>query len=181
MFCNHCGSPMALDQSFCSLCGKSTTGARVASAARMRVAEHVHVLAILWFVDGALLLVPALVMAVLAAVVTAPMAWHGVHNIAFVLAPGLFVVLCVIFLVSAALRFIAGWGLLKMESWGRAFALVMAFFELIHVPFGTALGVYTLFVLLPDAAGDEYRQISQTRPSAYRRSEASIQFAGKRV
>jgi zinc-ribbon domain len=181
MFCSHCGSPIARDQSFCSHCGKSTTGARIASAARMRVAEHVHVLAILWFVDGALLLLPALVMAALAAVVTAPMAWHGVDNIAFVLAPGLFVGLCVIFLVSAALRFIAGWGLLKIEPWGRAFALVMAFFDLIHVPFGTALGVYTLFVLLPDAAGDEYRQISQTRGSAYGRSEASLQFAGKRV
>ena len=181
MFCNHCGSPIALDQSFCSHCGKNTTAARIASAARMRVAEHVQVLAILWFVDGALLLLPAFVMAALAAVVSAPMAWHGANNIAFVLAPGLFVGLCVIFLVSATLRFIAGWGLLKMEPWGRVFALVMAFFSLIHVPFGTALGVYTLFVLLPDAAGDEYRQISQTRQSAYGTSESSLQFAGKRV
>jgi len=181
MFCNHCGSPIAPDQSFCSHCGKSTTGARIASAARIRVAEHVHVLAILWFVDGALLLLPAFIMAVLAAIVTAPMAWHRIDNVGFVLAPGLFVGLCVIFLVSAALRFIAGWGLLKMERWGRVFALVMSFLNLIHVPFGTALGVYTLFVLLPDAAGDEYRQISQTRPSAYGRSEASIQFADKRV
>jgi hypothetical protein len=38
------------------------------------------------------------------------------------------------------------------------FALVMAFLNLLNFPFGTALGVYTLFVLLPDAAGDEYRQ-----------------------
>ena len=180
MFCNHCGSPIARDQSICSHCGNTTAGARVASAARMRVAEHVHVLAILWVVYGALLLLPALVMAVLAAVVTAPIVWHGVNHIAFVLAPGLFVFLCVVFIVSATLRFVAGWGLLKMEPWGRTFALVMAFLDLIHFPFGTALGVYTLFVLLPDAAGDEYRQISQTRQSAGRRSEGSLQFAGKR-
>ena len=38
----------------------------------------------------------------------------------------------------------------------------MAFIALIHPPLGTALGVYTLFVLLPDAAGDEYRRMSQT-------------------
>jgi hypothetical protein len=173
MFCSHCGSSIAPDQLVCSHCGKSTTGARVASAARMRVAEHVHVLAILWFVDGALLLFPAFVMAVLAAVVTAPLAWHEFGgNIVFVLAPGLFVALCIILLISAALRFIAGWGLLKMEPWGRTLALVMAFFDLIHLPFGTALGVYTLFVLLPDAASDEYRQISQTRQSGYQRPEA---------
>ena len=72
MFCNNCGSAIAADQAICGHCGKSVTGARVASAARMRVAEHVHLLAILWFVDGALLLIPAIVMAVLA----------GIRNIA---------------------------------------------------------------------------------------------------
>jgi len=163
MFCNNCGSAIAAEQSICGNCGKSTTAARVASAARMRVAEHIHLLAILWFIDGALLLIPAIIMAVLAAVVTSPFAWHGGNSVAFVIVPGIFMILCVVFLLFAALRFIAGWGLLKLEPWGRIFALVMAFLDLLHVPLGTALGVYTLFVLLPDAAGDEYRQMSQTR------------------
>jgi len=88
---------------------------------------------------------------------------HGVDNVALVLVPGIFMILCVIFLIFAALRFITGWGLLKLAPWGRIFALVMAFLDLLHVPLGTALGVYTLFVLLPDAAGDEYRQMSQAR------------------
>jgi len=162
MFCNNCGSPIAAEQSICGHCGKSTTGARVASAARMRVGEHIHLLAILWFIDGALLLIPAIVMAVLAGVVTSPLGWHGGNNVAFVIVPGLFMILCVVFLLFAALRFIAGWGLLKLEPWGRVFALVMAFIDLLHIPLGTALGVYTLYVLLPDAAGDEYRQMSQT-------------------
>jgi len=163
MFCNNCGSAIAAEQSICGNCGKSTTAARVASAARMRVAEHIHLLAILWFIDGALLLIPAIIMAVLAAVVTSPFAWHGGNSVAFVIVPGIFMILCVVFLLFAALRFIAGWGLLKLEPWGRIFALVMAFLDLLYVPLGTALGVYTLFVLLPDAAGDEYRQMSQTR------------------
>jgi len=163
MFCNSCGSPIAPEQSICSNCGRSTTGARVASAARTRVAEHVHLLAILWFVVGAFWLIPALIMGVLAAFITVPLALHGADKIAFVFAPGIFVVLCIVFLVSAALRFVAGWGLLKMQPWGRTFALAIGFLGLIHPPFDTALGIYTLFVLLPDAAGDEYRQMSQTR------------------
>lgn len=163
MFCNSCGSPIAPEQSICSNCGRSTTGARVASAARTRVAEHVHLLAILWFVVGSFWLIPAVIMGVLAAVITVPLALHGADKIAFVFAPGIFVILCIVFLVSAALRFVAGWGLLKMQPWGRTFALVMGFLGLIHPPFDTALGIYTLFVLLPDAAGDEYRQMSQTR------------------
>jgi hypothetical protein len=162
MFCTYCGSPIASEQSACANCGRSSTGARVASAARARVAEHVHLLAILWFVIGAFWLIPAVVMAVLATFISVPLVAEEVPRIALVLAPGLFIVLCVVFLASAALRFVAGWGLLKMRPWGRKFALVMAFWALLHPPFDTALGVYTLFVLLPDAAGDEYRQMWQT-------------------
>jgi uncharacterized membrane protein (DUF2068 family) len=101
-------------------------------------------------------------MAVLATFISVPLVAEEVPRIALVLAPGLFIVLCVVFLASAALRFVAGWGLLKMRPWGRKFALVMAFWALLHPPFDTALGVYTLFVLLPDATGDEYRQMWQT-------------------
>ncbi|MFI5111122.1 MAG: hypothetical protein ACHP78_20055 [Terriglobales bacterium] len=117
----------------------------------------------MWFVVGSFWLIPAVIMGVLAAVITVPLALHGADKIVFVFAPGIFVILCIVFLVSAALRFVAGWGLLKMQPWGRTFALVMGFLGLIHFPFDTALGIYTLFVLLPDAAGDEYRQMSQTR------------------
>src|SRR5271165_21373 len=108
MFCNNCGSPITAEQSVCPHCDRSTTGARVASAARTRVAEHIHLLAILWFVVGAFWLIPAFIMAVLAAVITVPMAQHGANKIAFVFAPGLFVILCIVFLVSAALRFATG-------------------------------------------------------------------------
>jgi hypothetical protein len=161
MFCNSCGSPIAPEQSACSKCGASIIGARAATAARTRVAEHVHLLAILWFVVGALWLIPAFIMAVLAAFISVPMAAHGAPEIAFIFAPGIFVILCVVFLISAALRFVAGWALLKLRPWGRTYALVIAFLGLIHPPFDTALGIYTLFVLLPDAAGDEYRLMVQ--------------------
>ncbi|MGD0579192.1 MAG: hypothetical protein ABSC08_09725 [Bryobacteraceae bacterium] len=152
------------------------TGSHVASAARTRVAAHVHLLAILWFVIGSFWLVPAVIMAVLAAFITAPLVAEGVDKIALVLAPGVFVVLCVVFLASAVLRFVAGWGLLKMRPWGRTFALAMGFFSLIQPPFDTALGVYTLFVLLPDAAADEYRQMCQ--PPMLRATGAASATAG---
>ena len=161
MFCTFCGSPVAPELSACPNCGRSTTGSHVTGAARTRVAEHVHLLAILWFVIGAFWLIPAVVMAVLAAFITAPLVANGAEKIALVLAPGIFVVLCVVFLASAAVRFAAGWGLLKMRPWGRSFALAMSFFALIQPPFDTAVGVYSLFVLLPDAAAGEYRQMCQ--------------------
>lgn len=41
----------------------------------------------------------------------------------------------------------AGLGLLKYESWARILALVLGIINLINVPFGTILGVYTIWVL----------------------------------
>jgi len=77
MFCTYCGSPIASEQSVCANCGRSSTGARVASAERARVAEHVHLLAILWFVIGAFWLIPAVIMAVLATFITVPLVAEG--------------------------------------------------------------------------------------------------------
>jgi len=47
----------------------------------------------------------------------------------------------------------AGWGLLQRAPWARLLALILAFLALFNVPFGTAIGVYTLWVLLPDESG----------------------------
>lgn len=46
----------------------------------------------------------------------------------------------------------AGWGLLKRRRWSRVVALVVGAVNLMNVPFGTALGVYTIWVLMQDEA-----------------------------
>lgn len=46
-------------------------------------------------------------------------------------------------------------------------ALVMGFLMLLDFPFGTALAVYTLWVLLPAEAGGEYQRISAGREGGY--------------
>ncbi len=42
----------------------------------------------------------------------------------------------------------AGWGLLQFRNWARILALVIGVLGLTNVPFGTALGIYALVVLL---------------------------------
>ena len=46
-------------------------------------------------------------------------------------------------------------------SWARILAIILAFLSLIHVPFGTALGIYTLWVLLPASSEQEYQRIAR--------------------
>ncbi len=42
---------------------------------------------------------------------------------------------------------IGGWGLLRKARWGRVVVLVMAVFNVINPPLGTALGVFAFWVL----------------------------------
>lgn len=42
----------------------------------------------------------------------------------------------------------AGIGLLKMQPWARIVAIIVGVLHILSFPFGTALGVYTLWVLL---------------------------------
>jgi hypothetical protein len=64
--------------------------------------------------------------------------------------------IALVILVKAAAGFIAGWGLLQREPWARVLALVLGFISLFNIPFGTAVGIYTMWVLLPSAAQAEY-------------------------
>ena len=67
-------------------------------------------------------------------------------------------------LAKAACGFIAGWGLLQHEPWARVVALVLAFISLFtNIPFGTALGIYTMWVLLPARSEQEYDALVQAR------------------
>lgn len=43
---------------------------------------------------------------------------------------------------------LVGYGLLSFRSWARIVGLVFGAFALLHVPLGTALGIYTFWVLL---------------------------------
>ncbi len=51
---------------------------------------------------------------------------------------------------------LAGWGLLKRKSWARILALVIGFLSLMNFPFGTMLGVYTLWALLVHDEASDY-------------------------
>jgi uncharacterized membrane protein (DUF2068 family) len=56
----------------------------------------------------------------------------------------------------AALQLVAGWGLLGRKSWARVLTIVLGVISLIRFPFGTALGVYTLWVLLSKDGAAEF-------------------------
>ena len=53
---------------------------------------------------------------------------------------------------------IAGYGLLKYYEWARILTIVIAVLDLIHFPFGTILGIYSLWVLLSAEGSALFKQ-----------------------
>jgi hypothetical protein len=47
-------------------------------------------------------------------------------------------------------QIIGGLGLWKRRPWARILLLIVSVFQLLNVPFGTALGIYTIWVLIHD-------------------------------
>jgi len=78
--------------------------------------------------------------------------------------PGLFQLLLYIgggsLVILAAGGVCVGMGLMQRRPWARGAAIVLGVLALFHPPFGTALGVYSLWVLLGDERGDEYRYLT---------------------
>jgi hypothetical protein len=58
--------------------------------------------------------------------------------------------ICLLVLLLSLPGLIAGVGLLNLRPWARILAIVLSALNLLHVPFGTALGIYGLWVLLQE-------------------------------
>jgi len=61
---------------------------------------------------------------------------------------GIGVLVFILLLALALPGILAGWGLLRFRPWARVLAIVLSALQLFNVPFGTALGIYGLWVLL---------------------------------
>jgi len=161
MFCDRCGASVEAEQRFCGRCGREFAGGAggplLAFPRRGRVGEHIRLLGILWLALSALNAVGGLFLFVLANTLFLHLSEMGApQGTTEWLRPFLSVV-AILVAGKGLAGFFAGWGLLQRESWARALTLVLAFLALFNIPFGTALGIYTLWVLLPAGSDAEYR------------------------
>lgn len=165
MFCDGCGGTVQPGQLFCSKCGKQIIGTvPTGQSIPGRVQRHSHLLAILWLALSALNAIGGLILLVLGNALFPHLRQMGAPPempVSFFVA--LFDTLGIVVLIKAVVGFFAGWGLMQRDPWARVLLLVLAFISLINVPFGTALGVYTLWVLLPAPSQEEYETLVATR------------------
>lgn len=163
MYCNQCGSPLQPDYRVCPKCGTpiATPGTPVSPTVttESRMQRHLRTLGILWIIAGCFWLLPSFAMLGLFSGFHMGMAHHMFFGWPF--APPFLFSIGFIFIFIAAASICVGWGLMQHEPWARIVALIVAILVIFHPPFGTLLGIYTLWVLLANGAAAEYDGLSR--------------------
>ena len=123
--------------------------------------EHIRILGILNIVMGCFTafagIVVFIVMGSIAQVVTA--AAEGQDSaVAAPIVTAIGMAVGIFLLILSAPTIVGGWGLLKFKPWSRILMIIVSILHLFHIPLGTALGVYGLWVLF----SDEARRILET-------------------
>src|SRR5512146_1697938 len=163
MFCDACGAPIQAGQKFCTRCGKEIIGP-VPVSEMSRVARHAHPLGILWMAYSAVILIGGGVLFTIASTLFGHFRGLGPYgpgadlprNFPPFLQPMLsFIGLALV--IKAAAGIAAGIGIIQRADWARTLAIVVACVSLLSMPFGTAIGVYTLWVMFSPNAEAEFR------------------------
>ena len=174
MYCSGCGQPVEPSQQFCLKCGRAIPQIEPISPVvpnapstwfYTRVHRHLQSLSVLWIAYGILTIVTwALAMSFFAG-------WaHGyfghMHHgpfgeFPFNNIPRFAPFITAMVIARAVLCFATGIALHRRTPWARILALVAAFLTLIKPILGTALAIYTLWVLLPSPSAQEYEQMAQ--------------------
>lgn len=172
MYCNKCGAPLNAGAQFCSACGQAAPAAAVPAVAvalpGTRVQRHRTVLVVLWLVYSLYRLGAAMFLIGLGRFAGSERWfnydnpwWHGPTVIVPGIVGSVLGIAGVFLIVEALAGFAAGIGLYQLAPWARIWAIVLAFLTLLHPLLGTALGIYTLWVLLPSASDAEYSRLAQ--------------------
>ncbi len=159
MKCSTCGDSLSPDARFCPRCGtravwegqaggplaQGYTSAQGCTPAQGyntfdRVSRHLQILSVLWLVYAGLRL-----------------GWSPFGSL---LLASLWPVALAAVLLGAGTNLLTGYALFTRRRWGRVLAIVFGVMVLIHPPLGTALGIYTLWVLAPRLSGEEYAALA---------------------
>jgi hypothetical protein len=176
MYCSGCGQALVQGQPVCMQCGRAA--APVVPPVPgfqfqlVNYAGKVRALSLVWFVYAALSLITGLAGLTFAHAFLDNHfgSWnHGPWNhgpwmdgdgppdwLLPVIMHGIWVLLT----VRTVLALLVGWGLYERTQWGRILAIIAAFLSLLRFPFGTALGIWTLVLLMGYQNSTLYEQLN---------------------
>lgn len=171
MYCSGCGLALAPGYQVCPQCGRPVAipVPPVPGMAYLveSYATKVKTLGVFWIVYAGLNLLFGFIGLAFLRAWMGHWGWnHGPWDKGFELGPwfgpAIVHLAFVAVWIRSGLALAAGWGLLERTQWGRFVALVAAFFNIIKFPFGTALAIFTLVLLLGYRNNTLYAQLHST-------------------
>ena len=105
--------------------------------------KHLKILGVLFVIHGVFLITVGMIVMLLFAGGALIAAQSHLVAVLITIA----VVIAGISVVRGVPEIIAGWGILQKKKWSRILGIIMGALDLIHIPLGTALGIYALWVL----------------------------------
>lgn len=160
MFCDACGAALQPGQAYCTRCSKQVIGPVVEGSGR--VARHAHLLGILWVAYSALSLIGGVILMIVSHTIFGPFGLPHMPGGPPMFIRPLLSAIAVMLICKAAAGIAAGLGLLQRQDWARILAIVLGAISLINIPFGTAIGIYTLWVLVSPGADKEYAALARS-------------------
>lgn len=153
MYCSGCGQELAPGQTFCSQCGRASAPPLPPIPGLefqlQNYASKVRALSVCWFIYAALSLLLGFAGLTFArAFFSGAFPWMHRPMQSIPYWPAILHFAWTMLVVRTVLAFVAGWGLIHHARWGRILAIIVAILSLIRFPIGTAMGIWTLVVLL---------------------------------
>ena len=167
MMCTACGCRQVAGAQFCRQCGvrmqqTAWMPGPYAAMPYTRVEQNMQPLGIAWMFYGGFYMLSALVGGlVLHAFLNNHVFGDQAPPFVYALAGTLLPAMAVIVIAMGSLAIFAGYGLTKARPWARTLTIVLAILALVKVPLGTALGIYSLWVLAPRASCAEWRELQE--------------------
>jgi hypothetical protein len=119
-------------------------------SSQLKRPDNITAIAVYHFVVSGMMLMCTMLMFLIAYIPIQLFVVHPIIRQVALLGAGM---LFLIPLLLAVLMLAIGFGLLKMRSWARWLAIVMAVFALTLVPIGTIIGIFIIFYLLKEDTG----------------------------
>lgn len=175
MYCDRCGSSLPAGSQFCANCGKAVQPSGMPAAPANyapgaapdpydgRVQRHVQILALLWAINGILRLLEVASFYVIGRMF---LPWVGIgfdghFPWGFGAWPMFGLWWAAVFLGGfGVVHLVLAWSLYERKPWARLLGLIVGFLALLRFPLGTALGIYTIWVLLPESSAREYERLA---------------------
>jgi len=171
MFCSGCGQALASDQGFCPQCSRPVAPA-VPSVPGMQFqvesyAGKVKALSIVWFIYAGFSLVLGIAGLAFAKAFLSGFLSPWLHNgpapgapMPEWFFPAILHFALIYLVIRSGLALVAAWGLWQRTEWGRIVAIIASVFSLLKFPFGTALAIWTMVMLLGYRNTTLYEQLT---------------------